>query len=198
MKGLLKFMPVVLLAMLLVGCGGDDEMNEMMDEEMEMEMENSNSIEGEWTATFFEADIESVITFQDGQTNLTNGNVLGSDFSYDLMFEEDSWTTNGTYSSTATISVDGQEVSTGSIPVSNVEGSGDYSIDGSEITLTGTFFEVELNGTTTTNNPEAQSASFEINSDGQLVFRSEEIQESNEFDVNTKTIVVSTSIWERK
>ncbi|MEO1518326.1 MAG: hypothetical protein AAFV95_25130 [Bacteroidota bacterium] len=149
----------------------------------------SDDIKGVWKAISFEATASS--TFQGtGSTSRINSTTVN----YTVNFGDSDWTTNGGYTYTTSTTVTGFPASNSTETVSDVEGSGTYSIDGNEMTLNGSFFEFDFNGMTFNTTSGPQTANFEINSNGQLIISQDETMTSQGVSTN----VTSRSIWERE
>lgn len=184
---MIKLSKLLFLASLLIfmsACGDDDE------------PENA-ALEGTWKAISFNADVESTTEFS-GTTTSSQSVITGNDLNYELNLNDPNWTTSGDYGYNVNTTVDGQTLQDEDLAVSNVSGSGTYSVSGNMMTINGSFFEFEFNGMTMTSMSDSQTVEFEINSDGQLVFTQDEEMESTTSGVTSISTVKSTSVWEKQ
>ncbi len=109
-----------------------------------------------------------------------------------------SYTTNGGYDLNITSSFDGMS-QTAIENFSNVSGSGNYTTDGDQITVRGSFFDFEVSGVDISEFQEEATATYEINSDGQLRFTQDEtLSPVVSPDVTSTSSIRSVSVWERK
>lgn len=157
----------------------------------------TTSLVGTWTAVSFSADVQSTTTFS-GNSITSSSVITGSDFNYDVTFTETAFTTSGSYTQNSTISVTGQAEQTIISEVTGVSGSGSYTTTAEEITLNGSFYDLELNGMPVQAEGQEQTASYEINSNGELIFSQNETITLSESGVTSTVSIVSTSRWTRK
>jgi len=181
MKKTFQLLFLCLFTLSIFSCGDDDEMS---------------VLDGTWTAQSSEFDVTTTTT--------TNGSNFSSQsvgsttaIDYDLVFTGSNFTTSGSYTYDVTTSVDGSVVNSGSNPVSDVSGAGTYSVDGSVITINGSFFELEFNGQPLVGANGPQMANFTINGDI-LTFNQNETTTSMEGGAASTSTIVSTSVWERQ
>jgi len=178
----------MMVVMLASACGGDDDNG------------GDEGLVGTWKAISFSADISSTTT--GGGADVTSSNdINGSNFDYEVTFTESSFTTAGGYD----ISITTEIVSGGTVnsidtndTYSDVDGSGTYSTNGDEITLNGSFYTFNVDGVPYGQGNEAQTAKFEINSNGQLVITQDETQTTTTQGINVVSVVESSSVWERQ
>jgi len=174
----------MLMMLLLAACGNDDETTP------------GDGLEDTWTVISFDADIESTTMVQ-GQTIVSDVDIVGVNMAYDLTLDGSGFTTAGDYEMTVTSNVAGT-TQTSTDGYSDVTGSGTYTNDESTITINGSFFELEWNGIDLTATQGEQTANYEINADDQLVISQNDVVTSNTGGATVTTSVVSTSVWERK
>ncbi len=182
MTKLLKLLCVFSLLVLVFSCGKDDE-----------PVAAKGDLEGDWTATAFNATIET----SSAGVVLSNVKLIGTSFDYDLNLDGSNFTTSGGYTATQELTSAGVNQTT-EVDYTNISGDGTYTTDGDMMTVNGSFFELQANGMSATTGGEAQTATYEINSDGELIFSQDETltETSNGFTVDAK--IVSTSTWVRK
>ena len=155
---LLKLTLIALFAITITSCGSDDsnDSNDDTSEEMsEMEMEDemtdeSASIIGIWDVSSINATGTSTVEIA-GQTITTDFVGEGIDLNYNITFTENpnEVVADGDYNIELTTTVAGQSI-TETIPGILFIDSGDWSIDGDQITITSN--DVENTGTITTLN----------------------------------------------
>jgi len=182
MTKLIKLFYVLSIMIFVVSCGKDDD-----------PVVARGDLEGTWTAIAFNATIES----SSAGVVLSTLSLTGTAFNYDLNLDGSNFTTSGEYTADQTISATGVN-QTSSVDYTDIDGNGTYTTDGDMMTVNGSFFALEANGIPGTAGGEAQTASFEINSDGELTFSQDETitETANGFTVDAK--IVSTSTWIRK
>jgi len=194
MKTLKILLLVLPISLLMSSCGGDDDPIE----DNSGDPISMDGLQDEWTVVAMDIEVTTTIALPVGNTE-TVTTIKGTEFDYDLTFGESDWTTEGSYEYTATVTLDDMELSSTDIPSNNISGSGNYTIDGDEMIVDGSFFEIEENGMTSTSIfDEEQRATFEINSDDQLVFTQNETFEQTEQGFTSTSQIVSQSVWERK
>lgn len=186
MKNLLKLLFVSTLFFSITSCGSDSESES-----------EKTELEGTWTAVEFSADVESNTT-GDGFSSSSNIAVVGTSLDYDLNFDGSKFTTEGAYSYSVTQEISGQQPVISNESVSDVNGTGTYSIDGQTMTIDGSFYTLEYNGLQLATGNGEQMVDYEINSEGQLVFDQDETTSSEAGDFVTTTTTVSRSVWEKK
>lgn len=157
----------------------------------------TTSLVGTWTAVSFSADVQSTSSFNG--TNISSSSVTtGSDFNYDVTFTETAFTTSGSYTVNSTISVNGGDQQTITSEVTGVSGSGTYISTAEELTLSGSFYDLELNGLPVQAEGQAQTASYEITSNGELIISQDETITLTQSGVSTTVSIVAASRWTRK
>lgn len=173
------------LCLFLSACGDDDG------------PESNTELVGTWTALSLDAEIESSSIFS-GMTIVSNFDITGSAFSYDLVLEADgNWNTSGDYTIDISGSAAGNPIASNDT-YTNVMGTGTYSTSGDELTINGSFFELEFNGQPLIATGQEQTSKFEINSNGQLVISQNETITSNQGGAMSTNMIISTSVWEKK
>ena len=187
MKNLKSLFLLSFAVFVLAACGGDDD-----------NPANSNEIDGEWTALSFNVNIVSTFAPDGFDPSTTTSSIVGSNLNYDLDLNGDSFTTMGDYTTTASIDVDGLSVPDQVSELSNVSGSGNYTIDGNVISLSGSFFELELDGVMMADIVGPSEATFNIASNGQLTFSQDQTIDASQPGLTSTTTVTSTSVWERR
>ena len=182
MTKLLKLSFAFSLLILVFSCGKDDD-----------PVAAKGDLEGDWTATAFNATIET----SSAGVQLSTLKLTGTSFDYDLNLDGSNFTTSGGYSATQEVISAGVNQTT-DVDYANINGTGTYTTDGNMMTVNGAFFELQANGIPGTAGGETQNATYEINADGELIFNQDETvtETSNGFTVDAK--IVSTSTWVRK
>jgi len=169
-----------LLLILLSSCGGDDD-------------DVMNGLEGTWTAIEFGASLslESLVMAQI--------DIESTSLDYCLTFDGESFTTSGAYDINAKFDIDGFPTQTINQSYTSVQGSGDYTLDGSTIFVTGSFYDYELDGLPETGISDAdQQAEYFIDDNGRLVVDQNESITQSEQGITVTVDVISRSVWERK
>lgn len=189
----LKFLLLAIpLSILFASCGGDDPVDDPMDPS------SMSGIQDEWTLVSLDIEVTTTLVLPIGNTE-TVVTITGTDYDYDLNFNESDWTTSGGYDYLATVTLDDMQLSSSDVPVTGVSGSGNYTVDGDQMIVDGSFFEIEENGMITTSAFEGeQTADFEINGDDQLIFSQDQTEEQMEQGLTSTSRIISTSVWERK
>ena len=154
---------------------------------------------GEWNLVEFEVETST--------TTEVNGTQLSSDIQifstatdYTVNFTADTFTTNGSYSYSSLVVVNGMEIPNEPTTLSNVSGNGTYSINGNEMTVDGQFFEFELEGVDSSVFGEEQTILFQISADGQsLTITQNENQTTTDeaTGFETTSAIESFSVWTR-
>ena len=175
MKNLFKNLFCFALLVSLISCGSE---------------ETETTLEGTWTAVEFSASIS--LTTSDGETGTIE--IESTDLNYDLTLDGSSFTTSGSYDVTVTASLTGVGTETIDQSYTDVMGSGTYTSTDTDITIDGSFFELELDGMPFMITGEAQSGPYEINSDGELIFEQDETISETEVTGSVR----SFSKWVKK
>lgn len=187
MKNLKSILFFSFAIFILASCGNDDNNSA-----------TPADVDGEWTAISFNATIIGTTTVAGSDPFTTTFRVDGSNMNYDLDLNGGNFTTSGNYTITTT-----GENSVGSIPetstnYSNVSGSGDYTVDGSVIMVSGSFFELELDGVMMSDFSGPSEANYAIDSDGQLTFSQDQTIDQSGDGFTSSTQLTSTSVWVRR
>ncbi len=154
---------------------------------------------GEWNLSGFEVSLNTSTDFQ-GVEITSDLEVYSTTEDYTLNFAANSYTTNGSYSYIAEITANGIVIPAEPYTLDNVSGSGNYSVNGNEITVDGSFFEFTFEGMDFSELDGEQTATFEISDNGQTLTFSQN-ETTTETDATTGAVVtstqVSTSVWTR-
>ncbi len=174
----------MLMMLLLAACGNDDETTP------------SSDLEDTWTAISVDIDLD-MTTEVAGQTVISDVVITGENLAYDLTLDGSDFTTDGSYDMNVMATVGG--VPQNSLDnYSNVTGAGTYTTDGDQITINGSFYELQYNGIDLNAANGEQTATYTINSDDQLVISSDDTSTSTASGATTTVSISSTSVWERK
>ncbi len=175
--------------------------NEALDEDILANNGAASNTEllGEWNLVEFEVETST--------TSELNGTEFSSDvqiFStaadYTVNFTADMFTTNGSYSYSSLVVVNGTEIPNDPTTLSNVSGNGTYAIEGNEMTVEGQFFEFNLDGVDSSVFGEEQTLLFQISADGQtLTLIQNETQTTNDptSGLETTSVIEGFSVWTR-
>jgi len=177
---------VFIFSLLLIACGGDS------DNELENE-----SIQGTWVAQSLVGTVETDLNFQ-GEIIQTNISFEDISLDYELTFDETTFSTEGDYNIQIRAMADGEVVADTNSDVSNVSGNGKYTDSGTSITLDKPVFTLTFQGQELMVMDEEQTAAYEINSNGELVFSQNEIMTDNTAGIESTSRIVATSVWKRK
>lgn len=180
----LQFFFALSLVLFFASCTDDDDIT------------TNDELIGTWEATFFDANIDSS-TELNGIFNTSNSAISSSNLNYRLTFTENEFTTEGSYDITVVSSTEGMVFNTTNSSLTDVMGDGTYTVDGDQITTMGPFFTFEANGMSGAAGDEGQTATFEINSNGELIFTQDEEMTSTNSGVTTTSIIRSNSTWQR-
>ncbi|WP_299336170.1 hypothetical protein [uncultured Psychroserpens sp.] len=151
---------------------------------------------GTWALVDFTADINTQTSFG-GIDFVVDFLTEATDSDYILEFTETSYTVNGDYELTSSTTVNGETTSY-TDSYTDVSGSGVYSTDGNEMTVDGSFFELDVDGVEMEVLQGEQTATYELSADGQtLTFSQNDVETQNEGGAETTTIIVSESVWQK-
>lgn len=181
MTKLLKLFFSISIIILMFSCGKDDDPAAKGD------------LEGDWTATAYSATIET----SSAGVGLSTIVAEGTSFDYDLNLDGSMFTTSGSYSANQTVTTAGFTQSN-AVDYANISGSGTYTVDGNTMTIEGSFFDFEAAGMSFTGGGEMQTATFEINSDGELILNQNETITDSSNGITVDAKIVSSSTWVRK
>ena len=157
----------------------------------------TNELEGTWSAIDMDIDLNLTIEIA-GLEVVTEFDIQSTEMNYDLTFEAETFSTSGDYTYDVTNSTNGNAI-TSSVTLTDVMGSGEYTIEDNILTVIGSFYEIQGTAGTSTTSGEEQSTNFEINADGILILT----QTINETETDPITGQVSTttgtsiSRWEK-
>ena len=171
------------LLVFLSACGGDDE-----------PALTEASIIGTWKAVSFTADVASTAEVF-GTATTTTSSIEGSNFDYEVTFDDTKFMTNGSYDISYSISVNGADFPVPDQEVRDISGDGTYSVDGNTMTINGAFYEFEANGIDYSALDEGQTVEYEINGNGELIITQDEEIKVNQGGVTSTTNIVSKSVW---
>ncbi|MDG5491430.1 hypothetical protein [Psychroserpens sp. SPM9] len=157
---------------------------------------NPSSLLGTWSLVEFNADIISESSFA-GQEFIVDFTTEAVSSDYELVFSESSYTVEGDYELMSSTTVDGETTSY-TDSYTNVSGSGVYSTSGNIMTIDGSFFELDIEGSPTEVAQGEQMAEFELSADGQtLTFFQDEVQIEDESGFVVTISTVSSSVWQK-
>lgn len=178
----------VLMMLLLVSCGNDNEI-----------IPPNEGLEDTWSLISIDIDAQTTTTSAtSGQTTLTNVEASGGNLAYDLTLDNGDWTTEGNYKMIVSATIDGIEFSS-TDNYDDITGLGTYSvIDTTMINIGGAFFEFEYDGISYAPLLNPQTADYTINADNQLEISNSQTKESYIPPITTTSTVAYTSVWERK
>lgn len=108
----------------------------------------SDDLIGTWEVIEFTADAESSVTFN-GETTSSISEIGGENLNYTLTFTEDRFSTIGSYDVKTLTMTTGFPTQTDNTSYRDVTGNGSYSISGSQMTIDGAFFVLEVDGMST-------------------------------------------------
>ena len=175
------------MLILLNACGADD---------LETTLPLTG-INGEWTAVSFTTDIKSEVG-DETEITRSQSSVTGYNFDYNLIIDENKWTSNGSYETDISAQTNGVITETTTKSYDNINGNGSYTTDNNTITVEGNLFQYEMIGLgITTINNDNLYATYEINDDGDLIFTQEESAESSINGFTIRTTLQSSSVWVR-
>jgi len=184
MKNLFKNIICLVILFSFASCGDDNE-------------KSLTTLEGTWTAIEFSADV-SLITELPGQSLEVTSNLEAENLNYDLTLDGTNFTTEGSYDINGTSSTSLTGTQNVSDSYTNVSGSGTYTTTDTEITLSNSFYDLELDGMPVSAFSQPQTANYEINSDGELVITQNINMETDTGVGNLVSDIRSSSVWVRK
>lgn len=154
-----------------------------------------NGLIGTWSLTAVEIDASSAVTFN-GTTITSANEITGSDLNYEVTFTEAGFTAEGSYTLNYVITAAGITTES-SLDLSNVSGTGTYSTNGSELTISGQLFQFELNGQPVTASGEDGTVQFQINGN-ELILSQEESMTTTVQGATSVVNLEMSSTWVRK
>lgn len=160
---------------------------------------NNEGLIGTWNLLEFDVSVSTSTSFE-GENISSEIDIFSTNTAYVLEFNENTFTTNGSYSYNADVVVNGDNVANDIYTLNNVAGNGIYSTNGNEMTIDGSFFEFNFEGMDSSVLEGEQTANFEISNDGEtLTFTQDETE--TQTDETTGTVITSTtsstSVWIR-
>ncbi|WP_179009426.1 hypothetical protein [Winogradskyella forsetii] len=162
---------------------------------------NTNSaLIGTWSLTDFDVTLGSTTSFN-GESFISDIEIQSTTENYVLNLTSSNFTTNGSYSYDTNIVVNGETFSSEPYTLENVSGSGSYFTNGNEMTIDGSFFEFEFEGSEETSLGGEQTVTFSISPDGQILTFTQD-ETTSQTDPTTGTVTTSTtnsiSKWEKQ
>jgi len=182
------FTLLVFSSFLLVSCTIDDDTAPVI---------NAENLMGEWELVSMDMDMSVSAEYAGFAVDLDMSAEVSAP-EYTVTFGEDSWSTVGGYTYDYSLVIPTQEPISNSATIADASGSGNYSLDGSIITLSGSFFEFEIEGYANTAVSEGQVAQLSFDDEGQLVM-TQSIAENTDMGSDVVANGGSTiSVWKRK
>lgn len=185
MHNLTKLLLGLFMIFSLASCGGGDDEN------------TDDALNGTWKLVSAESEVQTTFV-SSGETFTNIATTEFEDLDYSMTFEGSNFSTSGGYTTTTTLLVDGITIQTEPVTLTNVSGSGTYSVSGNQMTINGAFFDISYEGQMTTGASQAQTTDYEINANGQLVFEQDETVEQTVSGTTATSHVVSKSVWEKQ
>ena len=155
---------------------------------------DENLLQGTWKAISFEAEIEAEYIYN-GESSTMKTVVEGSDLDYEVTFDESTFSTNGEYTVTYTLTLDGEEFPPATHTATDVNGDGTYMVEGDTLTIDGVLYELEFNGIDYNAVDGVQSAEYTFNENGELVVIQSAVIETDQANVSGSATIVSNSVW---
>ncbi|MBR9757026.1 MAG: hypothetical protein GYB39_03005 [Algicola sp.] len=158
---------------------------------------NSNLLLGEWFAVSFDATTYTTSSFN-GMVINSESIVVGSELDYTVIFDETTFTTSGDYVMTATAYMNGVQSGPFVESFQNVNGNGEYTVEGNTLSTNDAFFNLEIGGVETSEIAGPQTATFLITNNGNTLTISqnqETVENVEGLDVVIE--IVSTTVWQR-
>jgi|GEM_PF-4630377 len=187
MKNYFKILLIACIGAMVVSCG---------DEELDIVVSVDNLL-GEWELVTMTADMNTATSAGAVGVDITaDMSIATTTTDYTLTFSESSWSTSGSYSYEYDVTVD-QTQQSDELMLSDVTGSGDFQLDGSMITLSGAFFNYEIDGFDASAMAGEQAATLSFNGDGNLVFTQSIDQEIEQSGFTVTTDGGSVSVWRK-
>lgn len=175
--------------------------NEPLDEDIIIDNGGEVNIDilGEWNLVEF--DVETSTTANLNGTEVSSDvQIFSTSADYTVNFTESTFTTNGGYSYSSLVIVNGTEIPNDPVTLTNVSGNGTYGVNGNEMTVNGQFFEFSLDGVDSSVFGEEQTLQFQISADGEtLTFLQNETQIANDptTGAETTSVIEGFSVWTR-
>ena len=190
-------LPLLSLVLVLFSCENEALEGEFSGLDGE-DSSSSSSIVGTWALVSFNNTISSTGEVN-GTTVESNTIIESTDTNYNMTFTEaNTFNAAGNYGYNVNSTVNGQN-SIQDLSLDDVNGSGTYTVNGTEMTVNGSFFNLEFQGIDLSQAQGEQTLDFSITDNGQtLTF----IQDTTETTTipgggSTTAEVTATSIWSR-
>ena len=160
---------------------------------------DSQGLVGDWHLISFEISINNSVEIA-GQVTTTEFVAEEVESDYTLTFMDNgTYSTSGSYSLSTQVSVSGVQVSNSTDDYTNVSGSGNYSVNGSILTVDGSFFEVTYNGIDDSVLGGEQQMEYTLsNNNNTLTINQNQETEDNSSGANITSNVSAVSVWERQ
>lgn len=157
-----------------------------------------NDLQGTWVATGLDADISSSTVSPTGTSNgMSSGSATVDSFA--LTFEETTWKSAGGYAIDLLTNTTGGSANASATITTTVgeERTGTYTASADEISVTGSFVMLEINGVLSGGTGVAQQLDYTIT--GDLLTLTQDQEEVTQSGDTTTTITVkTTSTWVRQ
>ncbi len=174
--------------------------DEPLEGEFDAQNENNASLVGTWELILFDTEFLNESEFQ-GQSTTSEFSAEGMNMDYNLVFSETNYTVSGSYDLLTTIQMSGMESETVTYSYTDVQGNGTYTTNGNEMTINGSFVEVEIEGfddIQLLDSEQEQSAEFILSADGQTLTFLQNFEESqNQQGLNFTISGSSSSVWQK-
>lgn len=159
----------------------------------EDEPETTPSLIGDWKATGLDAEVEFDVVVL-GFPVTTTSDVTGSNFDYNVSFTETAINTNGSYDLTISTTVPGQGTESETRSFTDVTGNAAYTLDGDKLTITGSIFDLNLDGIDLDALSNSQELTVTFDDSDNVTFKqTQEFETSNPTTGDIKITVVSTA-----
>jgi hypothetical protein len=190
-----KLFPLLCLFTLLFAFTCEDE---PLDFDAETSTDSDPELLGEWNLVSFDASVSTTTNFQ-GQQISSDVDINSTTVNYTIDFTESNFNTSGSYSYIADITANGINIPAEPYTLTDVNGSGSYSVNGNEMTIDGSFFEFSFQGMDFEELQGEQTANFQITDNGQtLTFsQNETTTDTDPTGATVTSTQVSTSVWTR-
>ncbi|MBO3115281.1 hypothetical protein J4050_00890 [Winogradskyella sp. DF17] len=175
--------------------------NEPLDDDIIIDNggEINTDILGVWNLVEFDVETSTTTNFNGTEVS-SDVQIFSTSADYTVNFTESTFTTNGGYSYSSLVIVNGMEIPNDPVTLTNVSGNGTYGVSGNEMTVNGQFFEFSLDGVDSSVFGEDQTLQFQISEDGQtLTFLQNETQIASDptTGAETTSVIEGFSVWTR-
>jgi len=159
---------------------------------------DSASLTGDWHLISFEISVNNSVEIA-GQVTTTEFIAEDVQSDYTLTFMDNgTYSTSGSYSLSTQVSVAGVQVSNSTDDYTNISGSGNYSVNGSILTVDGSFFEVTYNGIDDSALGGEQQMEYTLsNNNNTLTINQNQETQDNSSGASITSNVSAVSVWER-